>query len=202
MYHFPGEAPSSMLYLPHRQQPRPNMVLLAQTAGPSAEPLSAMRELVSALDPDVPVYDAQTIERFYGALAVSLASVVLSMIGGIGVMGVVITVIGLYALVSYTATRRTREIGIRIAVGATYGRVLRLLLRQGLAPVWIGLGVGLLLSGATARILPAFVPLSEAYDGRALYGLVPVLLAVTLLAAFLPARRAARVNPMVALRDE
>lgn len=202
MYHFPGEAPSSMLYLPHRQQPRANMVLLVQTAGPSAEPLPAMRALVSALDPGVPVYDAQTIERFYDALAVSLASVVLSMIGGIGVMGVVITVIGLYALVSYAATRRTREIGIRIAVGATYGRVLRLLLRQGLTPVWVGLGVGLLLAGATTRLLPTLVPFSKAYDGRALYGLVPVLLSVTLLAAFLPARRAARVNPMVALRDE
>jgi putative ABC transport system permease protein len=73
---------------------------------------------------------------------------------------------------------------------------------QGLVPAWIGLALGTILSTATARALPSFVPFSESYDGLALYGLIPVLLAVTALAALLPARRAAAVDPTVALRQD
>ena len=202
MYLYPAEPPQEMVYFPYRQQPRTAMTLLVQTTGPSVESLAAMRALVQTVDAEVPTYDVHTMERFYDALATRLAGVILSMVAGIGVMGVAITVIGLYGLVSFAVTRRTREIGIRIAVGATYQKVLTLLLRQGLVPAWVGLGLGLLLSSVTARLLPSIVPFSEAYDARSLFGLVPVLFAVTLLAAFVPARRAANVNPSDALRHE
>jgi macrolide transport system ATP-binding/permease protein len=202
IYSYPAEAPQTMVYFPHRQQPRANMVLLAQTAGPSTETLESLPELVQSLDPAVPVYDAQTIERFYYALATSLAGIILAMVWGIGAMGVAITLVGLYGLVSYSVNRRTREIGLRIALGATYGRLLCMFVTQGLVPAWIGLAVGSILSTATARALPSFVPFSESYDGLALFGLVPVLIAVTALAAFLPARRAATVDATVALRQD
>jgi putative ABC transport system permease protein len=202
MYHYPAEPPMEMIYYPYRQHPRTAMTLLAHTAGPSASVLPALRGAVHAIDPNVPTFDAHTMERFYAALSTNLASVILALIGGLGVIGVTISVIGLYGLVTYSVSRRTREIGIRIAIGATYASVLRLVLRQGLAPAWIGLGCGCLASVAAARLLPSVVPFTEAYDARGLFGFVPLLLAVTLLAAFVPARRAASVNPAVALRHE
>ena len=202
MYHYPAEPPMEMIYYPYRQHPRSNMTLLAHTDGPSADVLPGLRAAVHAIDPNVPTYDAHTMERFYAALSTNLASVILALIGGIGMIGVTISVIGLYGLVAYSVSRRTREIGIRIAVGATYAGVLRLILRQGLTPAWIGLVCGCVGSVAAARLLPSIIPFTEAYDARALFGFVPLLLAVTLLAAFVPARRAATVNPAVALRHE
>ena len=203
LYLYPAEPPQDVVYVPFRQQSRPNMVVLAQTTGPSAGPLKQMREIVRAIDPSIPVFDVQTMETFYAGSATTIANVVMSMVTGIGVMGVTITVIGLYGLVSFAVSRRTREIGIRIAMGATYARVLRMLLRQGLAPVWIGLAIGLALSVAAGRTLPSLVSFSAVYDTRlALMVLIPTLLFVTLAAAFVPANRAATISPMVALRDE
>ena len=124
------------------------------------------------------------------------------MIGGIGLMGVLLTMVGLYGLVSYAVHRRTREIGIRIAVGATSAHVLRMILRQGMRPAWLGLPVGLALSVLTTRALPVIFPTSDRYDPKTFALIVPILLGVTLVAAFLPARRAALVDPTVALRDE
>jgi putative ABC transport system permease protein len=120
------------------------------------------------------------------------------LIGGMGLMGVTLTAVGLYGLVSYTVGRRAREIGIRLAIGATHGRVLRMILRQGMAPAWLGLGF--VLSVATLRLLPWVIPTNTRYDPRIFVLVVPLLLAITLLAAFVPARRAARVDPTVALR--
>jgi predicted lysophospholipase L1 biosynthesis ABC-type transport system permease subunit len=202
MYLSPAEMPQKMLYLPLRQHPRSAMTVLAQTAGPSAAPLAAMRDVVRRVDAAVPSFDAQTIERFYDGLAVSIARVVLSLVAGIGIMGVALTVIGLYGLVSYSVNRRTREIGIRVAVGATYARLMRLLLRQGLTPAWVGMFAGLLLSVLTVTVLRATAPFSPTYDLWAVGALLPALFVVTLAAAFIPARRAATVNPIVALREE
>ena len=101
IYSYPAEAPQAMVYFPHRQQPRANMVLLAQTAGQSADVLASLPELVHSLDPTVPVYDAQTIERSTTLSRLISPPVILAMISGIGAMGVAITLIGLYGLVSY-----------------------------------------------------------------------------------------------------
>ena len=202
LYLFPGEQPQDMVYLPFRQQPRGNMVLLAQTAGPSAAPLADMRRLVHEIDVRVPVYDSHTIETFYSALALRLSEIVLSMISGIGFMGLTITLVGLYALVSYAVNRRTREIGIRMAIGATSGRVLRMLLRQGLTPAWVGMVAGIPLSIGVGTALPSIVPTTDPYSAWVIVALVPVLLMVTLLAALLPARRASTANPVVALRQD
>jgi hypothetical protein len=116
-------------------QPRGQMVLLAHTNGPSASALDALRAVARRPNPAVPVFDAQTIERFYYVLVEAQFGTVLRMIGGIGLMGMALTMVGLYGLVSYAVSRRTREIGIRMAVGATHGNVVRMVLRQSMFPV-------------------------------------------------------------------
>jgi len=145
---------------------------------------------------------APTIEAFYRARATGLGDVVMTLVGAIGLMGLSITLVGLYGLVSYAVNRRTREIGIRIAIGATYGRLLRMLLRQGLTPAWVGMAAGVFLSVVTARLLVSVVQTTATLRPVTMLILVPVLVTVTSLAAFVPARRAAKTDPTVALRYE
>src|SRR5262249_17371397 len=108
----------------------------------------------------------------------------------------------LYGLVSYGVSRRTREIGIRIAIGATSLRIIAMILRQGMTPAWFGLSVGLILSAITARLLPQYVRVNHHFDAQTFYVVLPLVLVVTSLAAYVPAGRAARLNPTTALRCE
>ncbi len=201
-YGLPGEIPQNAIYFPYRQRPRGEMTLLMQTAVHSTELLDPARELVRRLDPDVPVSDVQTMEAFYAVRVTDTGNVLVRLVGGMGVMGLLLTMVGLYGLVSYAVSRRTREIGIRIAIGATYARILRMVLRQGMTPAWAGLGAGIVLSMLAARFLAQRSPLSHQVDTATFYVVIPLILAVTLAAAFLPARRAARVDPTEALRTE
>ena len=197
---FFGEAPQKVIYFWFRQTPRTSMALLAQTAEDSATALAPLRETLRRIDADVPIYDVQTIEVFFDAHGTAWPRIATRLIVGLSVMGMALTVVGLYGLVSYAVSRRTREIGIRIAIGASQGRVLAMVLRQGLTPAWCGAVAGLGCSVVTARLLPALVQVTYRFDARTLFLIVPLLLAVTMLAAFVPARRAARVDPTVALR--
>jgi putative ABC transport system permease protein len=202
MYLYPTEKPQDMVYMSFRQHARGDMVVLAHTAAASSAPLNGMRRIVRGLDAAVPVYDAQTIEGFYRARATGPGDIVMTLVGAIGVMGLTITLVGLYGLVSYAVNRRTREIGIRIAIGATYGRLLGMLLRQGLAPAWVGIVAGVILSVVTARLIVTVVETTATMRPVIMLIIVPVLVTVTLLAAFVPARRAANTDPAVALRYE
>jgi ABC-type antimicrobial peptide transport system permease subunit len=178
------------------------MTLFAASAGDSASLLAPLRELVRGLDPNMPTYDAQTMEYYYWARATSIAQTTVEIVGGMGVMGLVLAMVGLYALMSYSVSRRTREIGIRMAVGASQVSVLKIVLRQGMLPALCGVPIGLALSAAAGRLLTSSFPLSE-HIGPAIYGLVaPLMLMVAILAAYVPARRASLVDPMTALREE
>jgi len=199
---YPGEPPQNALYFPFRQQPKGYMVLLAHTNGDPADMLAPMRDLIAALDADVPTYDAQTGETFFEIRVRGIAGVLIGLIMGMGVMGMALTMVGLYGLVSFSASRRTKEIGIRIAIGATHGRVLRMILREGMMPAWAGLGAGLVLSSITARLLPGLLPMTHHYDSSTWVVVVPLLVIVTLVAAYVPARRAAYTAPTLALRQE
>ena len=201
-YGYFAEPPQAMIYFPFRQVPRGNMVLLAQTAGDSTSHIGPLQDLFQSLDSAVPAYDAQSIEKFYDARVTGIGRVVIRLITGMGLMGVALTMIGLYGLLSYSVSRRTREIGIRLAVGSTSGRVLRMILGQGLAAAGAGLVVGIGLSLATARALATLVPVRHQYDPRAFLTVVPLLVGVAVLASYVPARRAANVDPKVALREE
>jgi ABC-type antimicrobial peptide transport system permease subunit len=126
------------------------------------------------------------------------------MVTAIGLMGMLLALIGLYGLVSYAVSRRTREIGIRMAIGAAQGEVLRMVLRQGFALTAWGLGVGLILSVIAQQAMTAAFPSASRHsiDVLAYPLLIIAALLVTMLAAYVPARRAARVDPLLALRHE
>lgn len=198
----PGERPQAAIFFPFEQQPRTQVVLLAHTDGPSATVLEALQAVARRPDPDLPVFDAQTVERFYYVLVTGQFGTIVRMITGIGLMGMALTMVGLYGLVSYAVGRRTREIGIRMAVGATHGNVVRMILRQCMAPVWFGIPLGLVLSVSVASVLVGLVPIEQRLTPAIYWVVVPMLVAVTSLAAAIPARHAARINPTIALRCE
>ena len=197
---FPGEKPQDGIYFPYLQRPAGDMVLLAQTDGPSTSVLEPLRQLAQRQDPDVPVFDAHTIERFYALLVTAQLATVVRMVSGIGLMGMALTMVGLYGMVSYLVSRRTREIGIRMAIGATGAHVMRMVLREGMTPVWWGVVVGLVLSGLTTTIVIGLIPTQHRLRPEFYFVVVPLMIAVTAAAAALPARYASRINPTIALR--
>jgi predicted permease len=202
-YLFIAEPPTDFVYLPYRQMKPRRMVMLAQSAGDSAALTAPLREVAHGLDPNMPIYNVRTMERLYEMRAVSIFRVLISVIGGMGLMGLGLAIVGLYGLVAYAATRRTREIGIRMAIGADRSTVLRMVLRQGIALSAVGLVLGLVASVGAGNLLAAAFPSGDDQsDFVSLVVVIPIVLAVTFLAAYIPARRASRVNPMQALRYE
>jgi putative ABC transport system permease protein len=202
-YIFIAEPPTEFLYLPYRQTTPERMVMLVETLGDAASVTVPMREVVRSLDPNLPIYNVRTMETLYRMRAVSVFHVITSTVAAMGLMGLGLAIVGLYGLVAYAVSRRTREIGIRMAIGADRGTVLRMVLRQGIALAVVGLALGLAASVGAGRVLRAAFPSgNNDRDPTALLIVIPVVLGVTFLAAYLPARRASRVNPVQALRYE
>jgi predicted permease len=202
-YLFIAEPPTDFVYLPYRQMKPRRMVMLAQSVGDSAALTAPLREVAHSLDANMPIYNVRTMERLYQMRAVSVFRVLITVIAGMGLMGLGLAIVGLYGLVAYAATRRTREIGIRMAIGADRSTVLRMVLRQGIALSAVGLVVGLIASVGAGNLLAAAFPTGDDQrDFVSLLLVIPIVLAVTFLAAYIPARRASRVNPMQALRYE
>jgi putative ABC transport system permease protein len=202
-YMFIAEPPTDFVYLPYRQMKPRRMAMLAQSAGDPAALTAPVRAVVQSLDANMPIYNVWTMEKLYQMRAVSIFRVLISVIGGMGLMGLGLAIVGLYGLVAYAATRRTREIGIRMAIGADRKTVLRMVLGQGLALAGVGLVLGLIASvGAGSLLAAAFPTGDDQRDFVSLLVVIPLVLAVTSLAAYIPARRASRVNPMQALRHE
>jgi putative ABC transport system permease protein len=201
-YLFLGEPPTEFAYVPYRQSPRTNLTLIAASGGDSANLIEPLRALVRDLDSDMPMYDVQTIENFVYARAISIERILVDIVGVMGLMGMTLSMVGLYGLMSYTVSRRTREIGIRMAVGADRAGVLYMVLRQGITPAIWGVAAGLVLSVLCSRALMSAFPLSQKI-GPDSYGIVAVLLmTVAALAGLVPARRASLVDPLIALREE
>jgi putative ABC transport system permease protein len=152
----------------------------------------------------MPVLSMRTMEDFFRASSVTFTSVIVRVVFGMGSMGLALAMIGLYGLVAYSVSRRTREIGIRVAVGANSHSVLAMVLRHGALLSFGGTLMGLLASVATRGALRAVFPFEDAsnLDVSTYLIVVPALLAITLTAAFIPARRASRIDPLMALRHE
>jgi macrolide transport system ATP-binding/permease protein len=201
-YIFIAEAPVEFVYFPHRQKKLREMTLLAQSQGDAGALAAPLREMVRGLDPNMPIYNVRTMEQFYQMRAISIFRVLVSTVAGMGAMGLGLAIVGLYGLVSYAAARRTREIGIRMAIGADRGAVSRMVLRQGAVLAVVGLLIGLAGSVGAGELLRAAFPGDDQRDGGALLIVIPIVLSVTLLAAYLPARRASRLNPVQALRHD
>ena len=146
------------------------------------------------------------MEELYRLRSVIVLDVVVTTIGAMGTMGLVLAIVGLYGLVAYAVSRRTKEIGIRMAIGAGRSTVLRMVLRQGMVLVVAGLGAGVAASLGASPMLDAIFPGGADGDGRldvvALMMVASTVLVVAMLAAYIPARRASRINPTEALRSE
>jgi len=148
----------------------------------------------------MPAFDIRTLDDYYNAKAMMAPRLISQIVTAIGMLGLVLAVMGLYAVIAYVTARRTREIGIRMAIGASRSRVLWLVFSQATGIVSIGLGIGLTLAFLVApKLAGAFIPMNMR-DGL-VFTLVPLaLVAVSAVACLVPARRAAAVDPTVALR--
>ncbi|HET9270697.1 MAG TPA: ADOP family duplicated permease, partial [Vicinamibacterales bacterium] len=196
------ETPLDFVYLAARQDPAIRTTLLVGVTGASASVAAPVREAVRSLDRDVPITGVWTMEEFYNGNAATLTTYLTGVVGGMGLVGLALAMVGLYGLVAYTVSRRTREIGIRMAIGAQPGSVLRMVMRQGAVLVAVGAAVGLGLTVAVSGALRGAFPSTHGAN-LGIYALVvPILLVVTLLAALLPALRAARIDPLAALRQD
>ena len=195
-----GEAPQPCLYLPLRQNPGVNFSLYVRTAGDPASVLGVVQRRIKDLDPKVEVSDSRTGSKLMDQILWS-ARIILSMLGTFGFLALALASVGLYGLLAYMVGRRQREIGVRMALGASRSAVLRLILRQGLLLVCIGVGIGLTLSLVIGRAFSRMLFGLSPADPVSLVGASLTLLAVAFLACFLPALSASRMDPMKSLRE-
>ena len=193
--------PQPVIYHPAWQAPLPFMNLAVRTAGDPLALVSAIQQRVRDLDRNLPVYKIATMEQ---NLSDSLMRRRFSMLllAALAGFALCLAAVGVYSVISYSVGRRTREIGIRMALGAQPGSVHQLILRQGLRPVLAGLAAGLLASLVAMRALASLLYGVTATDPPTFLAVAGVLLAVSALACAIPARRAALVDPMAALRHE
>lgn len=196
-----GEPPRPMIYLCLRQYYAPAVTLWVRTTGEPEAMLGVVRREVQSLDRDVLLSDLQTAMQVSHELlwAPRLGAVLFTAFGALAGL---LTVVGLYGVVSYSVGQRTRELGIRMALGAQPRAVLRQVLAEGMILVFCGLGLGLIATVTIAGVLNSLLFGVRARDPLTLGVVVAILLATALAACWAPAVRATRIDPMVALRDE
>jgi predicted permease len=202
-YFFIGEPPRPFIYLPFAQHDRSRMSLIVESASADPSGLAApLRGLVRDLKPDQPIYNVRPLSTFYEQRALAVPRQLLQVITTMGAMGLALALIGLYGVIAFSVGSRTREIGIRMAIGATRSNVMRMILRQGLVLSLAGIGFGIIGSIAVGYLLSAgLIGLGE--PSRASFIPVPLLLlALTLAACYVPARRASRIDPLRAVRED
>ena len=203
-YMMVGEAPRPYFYLPLAQQYRSPVTIMVRSASDPSALSSALQQTVNRMDPDLPIFNVRTVtahlrESVFGFMPMRVGAL---MAGGQGLIGALLAVMGLYSVVAYAVVRRTREIGVRRALGAGRRDVLRLVVREGmwlsLAGIAVGLVIALGIGFGLSKILFGLLPV----DVGVLATVTAVLVAVSALACVVPARRALAVDPMVALRYE
>jgi len=197
-----SERPQPFLYLPFAQQYESLMTLHVETSVDPATLASPVLSEIRKLDAGTPVQDVQTLQHFFHEGALFGNRLITQVVAAIGLFGLLLAIIGLYGVIAYSVSRRTREIGIRMAIGADPGSVARLVLRQGMKLTGIGAAIGLALSLLASQLLGSLLVDVSARDPE-VYVAVPLLLtAIALLACYVPARRAARIDPLLALRQD
>ena len=196
-----GEPPTPFIFYPHRQLYRPQMAVVVRTAGDPALLVPEVRRQVRALAPTLPVFDVKTLVAHLGT-ALYPARAAAALLGLTGALALFLAAIGLYGVLSYLVTLRTREIGVRMALGARREDVVRLVVGRGLRLAGVGLAIGLALAAGVTRFASFLLYGTSPHDPTTFAAVVTLLLGVAALAAWAPARRASRVEPVVALREE
>src|SRR5829696_8724120 len=195
------EEPEPTIYRPFAQNYSALASLIVRTDGDPRGLFSAVRREVAALDENLPPQNLQPLSE-----AVTLASwsarTGAAVLGVFGLLGLVLAAIGIYGVMSYSVSRRTREIGLRMALGAETRDVIQLILKQGMGLTLIGTIIGLMLAAAVTRLLTSLLYGVTATDPATYAGVVLFVIGVAVLACYLPARRATKVDPMMALRCE
>jgi predicted lysophospholipase L1 biosynthesis ABC-type transport system permease subunit len=192
-----------VVYIAYNQGgfPLNQMTYELRTAGNPLNYVSAVREIVRQADSRVPVANVRTQDAQIDTLMIQ-EIVFARLCTALAILGLLIAGVGLYGTMSYTVERRTNEIGIRMALGAERRGVIRMILRDVLAMVLAGLGLGLPVAPATSKFIGSFLFGMKPNDPLAIGAAVAALIAAALLAGYAPARRASRIDPMTALRNE
>jgi ABC-type antimicrobial peptide transport system permease subunit len=193
--------PSAAMYIPHRQEPPAGASLLVRSGLPPASVMDSVRKVVQSVDADQPVFTIQTLDemladsrwpyRVFGSIFAVVAFVALAL-----------SAVGLYAVMAYSVTQRTQEIGLRMALGADRREVLWLILKRGLVQLAIGLTLGLAGAIALTQVMRQLLVGVTPTDPVTFIAITVLLALVAIGACLLPARRATRVDPLVALRAE
>jgi len=193
--------PPIAVYFPFEQYVARNMFLVVRTTVDPATTVSTITKEIQSLDPEMPVFDVGTMEQ---RLADSLASrrFAMLLLGLFAIVASVLAAIGIFGVMAYSVNERTHEIGIRVALGAPPSRILRLVIKQAIVLTFAGIAVGLICAIAMTRVLSALLFGVSATDAFT-FAFMPLVLGfVALVASYLPARRAARIDPIVALKCE
>jgi macrolide transport system ATP-binding/permease protein len=196
------QKPMDFVYMPLAQHPVARMVLMLRSSGDPLQLVQPVKDVVRLLDPNLPMLQTRAYQDFYLNQTVKGPLIAIELVGTMGVVGLLLAVAGLYGLVAYNVSRRTREIGIRIALGAASSDVLRLVIGKGLVLVGIGTAIGLAMGFAIEQLMNSMLFDAGGVDIVAYIIVVPSLFLVTMLAAYVPARRASRIAPTQALRYE
>jgi putative ABC transport system permease protein len=196
-----SDEPYAQLYTSYRQTPRRSFTLIVRTAGDPTAMLKPVREQIWVLDRQQPLYNVRTVDQVLKE-AIARPRFNMLLISILAAVALVLAAVGIYGVISYSVTQRTHELGVRMALGATTGDVLKLVVGQGMLLAGIGLGVGLVASFAITRIMATLLFGVSASDPVTYLGLAALLGLIALLACYIPARRATKVNPVTALRAE
>jgi predicted lysophospholipase L1 biosynthesis ABC-type transport system permease subunit len=197
------ESPRPYFYVPTAQHFQSMNVFQLRANVPPATLMARLEREVHSLEPDMPMSDLQPMSAgLSGAMGFLMYRLGAYQAGAMGLLGLALATIGVYGVVSFGAAQRTREIGIRVALGAHPQAVLRMLLGQGVQLILIGVILGLVAAFVLTRVIERFVALADSSDIWTLAGISALLALVAVVACYLPARRATRIDPIAALRHE
>lgn len=196
-----GDSGKGVCFYPMYQVPIAQGYLIARTPGDPVSLATPLRQAVRAIDPNQPVYELTPMDQLVGA-SLGPRRFAVTLLGFFAAIALLMAALGLYGVVSYSVTQRTQEFGIRMALGAQSGQVLALVIKQGMELVGVGVVMGLLIALAFARLLTSQLFGVSAFDPVTFVFMALTLLVIAVLACYIPARRATKVDPMVALRYE
>ena len=196
-----GEDPIPFAYIPFRQEYTPAMTLFLHTAADPAGIMPMVRREVRAMDAGLPIFNVQPLTQQIGN-SLFLARMGAWLLGVFGLLALLLASVGIYGVISYSVSQRTHEIGIRLALGAQRADILKMVLRQAMVLILLGMAIGMAVAFAATRLIVSLLYGVSAADPVIFAGIALLLAVVALLACYVPARRAMRIDPLVALRYE